>query len=252
LQIFDDDITALKGYIESRRIQGRAVRRLDSGEGIRRYRDFMNPEGASIVLSEDTWLELGSPGTKSTAPALVTENLDLVDDGVITLIGPDIPEAQGTLPFAQILLIASKGLKDEDYRKINTFQYELELAGYMIKAVPSSLTIWSRVSKDSAARGLCFEILGRAIIESYKSQFDISSLEILFVCSSQEDVADLDHLHAKVTRIIAAMNKMIEETEFDCSSCEYLDVCGDVRQLGALRERLMAERQKQGGRPAES
>jgi len=36
---------------------------------------------------------------------------------------------------------------------------------------------------------------------------------------------------------------MIEETSLDCSSCEYLDVCGDVRQLGALRDRLMKQRE---------
>jgi hypothetical protein len=44
-----------------------------------------------------------------------------------------------------------------------------ELEGYMIKAIPSSLTIWSRVSKESAGEGFCFEILGRAIADGYKS-----------------------------------------------------------------------------------
>ena len=178
----------------------------------------------------------------STAPALVTENLDLVNDGVITLIGPDIPEVCGSLPFAQILLIASNELQDEDYRKINSFQYELELKGYMIKAVPSSLNIWSRVSKESANNGLSLEILGKVIIDSYKSKFNIPSIEIVFVTSSKEDVEELRDLHHKVIRIISAMNKMIEEMSFDCSSCEYVDVCGDTRKLGALREKLLKQR----------
>lgn len=245
MEIFNDDITWLRSYIESKRTQGRNVRLLDSGKGDQRYPAFLKKERATIVLSEDTWLELGNPGTFSTAPALVTESLDLVNDGSITLIGPDIPEARGRLPFAQILLIASGELQDEDYRKINTFQYELELKGYMIKAVPSSLTIWSRVSKDSAGEGFSFEILGKAILNSYKEKFNIPSIEIVFVTSSKEDVEELRDLHQKVTRIISAMNKMIEEMSFDCSSCEYLDVCGDVRQLGALREKLM--KQKQNG-----
>lgn len=195
-------------------------------------------------MAEDTWLELGNPGTFSTAPALVTESIDLVNDGAITLIGPDISETRGSLPFAQILLIASDDIQDEDYRKINTFQYELELKGYMIKAVPSSLTIWSRISKESAGEGFSFEILGRAIIAGYKSKLSIPSMEIIFVTSSREDVEELKNLHHKVTRIISAMNKMIQEMSFDCSSCEYLDVCGDVRQLGALRERLMRQERK--------
>lgn len=244
MEIFDEDITWLRKYVEAKKMQGRKVRLMDSGKADQRHPDFLKTERAAIVLNEDTWLELGNPNTFSTAPALVTENLGLVDDGAITLVGPDIPEARGSLPFAQILLIASDELKDEDYRKINTFQYELELKGYMIKAVPSSLTIWSRVSKESARDGLSFELLGKAIIDSYKSKFNNPAIEIIFITSSKADVEELKDLHGKITRIISAMNKMIQEMSFDCSSCEYLDVCGDVRQLGALRERLM--KQKQG------
>ncbi|MBW1686820.1 MAG: hypothetical protein JRS35_17350 [Deltaproteobacteria bacterium] len=241
MEIFDDDIAWLRSYIESKRTQRRAVRLLNSWREDQRRPDFSEKERATIVLNEDTWLELGNPNTISTALALVTQNIGLISDGAITLIGPDIPEARGSLPFAQILLIASDKLQDEDYRKVSSLQYELELKGYMIKTVPSSLTIWSRVSKDSAAEGFCFEVLGRAIIESYKAKFDIPSIEIVFVTSSREDVEELDDPRQKVKRIVRAMNKMMEEMSFDCSSCEYLDVCGDVRQLGALRERLMKE-----------
>jgi len=243
LEIFDDDIRWLREYLESRRSQGRDVRSLDSGERDRRIPDFFNNEKTTIVLSEDTWLELGNPKTNSTAPVLVTESLDLVHDGAITLVGPDIPEIRGSLPFAQILLIASDQLQEEDYRKINSFQYELELRGYMIKAIPSSLNIWSRVSEESVGEGFSFEVLGRAIVDRYKSTFNIPSMEVVFVTSSEEDVEELEELRHKVTRILSAMNKMIEELSFDCSSCEYLDVCGDVRQLGALREKVMRERQ---------
>ena len=114
----------------------------------------------------------------------------------------------------------------------------------MIKAIPSSLTIWSRVSKESATRDFSFEILGRAIIDRYKAAFDIPSIEVIFVTSSKEDVEELEDLRSKITRIIGAMSKMMEEMSFDCSSCEYLDVCGDVRRLGALRERLMRQREQ--------
>jgi CO dehydrogenase/acetyl-CoA synthase beta subunit len=243
LEIFDADITWLRSYVDSKRAQGREVRSLDSGRGRRRQPDFRGGDRATIVLSEDTWLELGHPGTGSTSPVLATEDFGLVDDGAITLIGPDVSEARGSLPFAQILLVASTELQDEDYRKINSFQYQLELRGYMIKAIPSSLTIWSRVSEKSAAEGFSFEVLGSAIIDSYKSAFSIPSSEIVFVTSSKEDVEELGNLNHKVTRIISAMNKMMEELSFDCSSCEYLDVCGDIRQLGALREKLITQRE---------
>jgi len=244
MDLFNDDIAALRDYVSAKKAAGREVRLLNSGEGERRHPEFLEKGGATIVLTEDTWLELGHPGTFSLAPALVTDRMDLVNDGAITLIGPDIPETRGRLPFAQILLIASDDIQDESYRKINTFQYELELRGYMIKAVPSSLTIWSRISKGSAGRGFSFEVLGSAIIAAYKAAYPISSMEMIFVTSSTEDVEELKDLHRRVTRIIGAMDKMMEEMSFDCTSCEYLDVCGDVRQLGALRDKLMKQKGK--------
>ena len=61
--------------------------------------------------------------------------------------------------------------------------------------------------------------------------------------TSKGDVEEFGNLNHKVTRIISAMNKMMEELSFDCSSCEYLDVCGDIRQLGTLREKLIRQRE---------
>ena len=100
MEVFDDDIAWLRRYIESKATDGRDVRLLDSGTGDRRYSDFVTKDRATIVLTEDTWLELGNPNTISSAPALVTESIDLVNDGAITLVGPDIAEARGSLAFA--------------------------------------------------------------------------------------------------------------------------------------------------------
>ena len=237
MEAFDDDIRELKKNIEAKSSTGRKVRLIGNESPI--SSDFLSEGTPTIVFKEDTWLELGDPKTTSLAPVLVTEREDLVNDGTITLIGPDISEVSGSIPFAQILILYSTEMKDEDYRKINSFQYELELKGYMIKAVPSSLSIWSRVSNDSVKAGLSFEVLGRALIDSYRSKFNLQSAEVIFVTSSEEDIKELEEISSKVKRILKAMGKMIEEMSFDCSSCEYIDVCDDVRELRDLRERLM-------------
>ncbi len=237
MEVFNEDIKRLRRYIKDKMMNDRKVRSIDSADI--EYTDFLNKGTSTIVLKEDTWVELGNPKTFSLAPVLVTENFDSVNDGTITLIGPDFREVQGSIPFAQIILISSTELKDEDYRKINTFQYKLELKDYMIKAVPSSLSIWSRISKDSVHNGFSFEVLGKAIIDSYKSRFTIQSVEVIFITSSEEDIKELKDIYTKVKRIISAMNKMIEEMSFDCSTCEYLDICNDVRELSRLKERLI-------------
>ncbi|MHA1579667.1 MAG: hypothetical protein ACTSUQ_08570 [Candidatus Freyarchaeota archaeon] len=83
------------------------------------------------MLKEDTFVELGNPKTASAALVLWTKNLELVRDGKITIIGPDIPESEGNLPFAQILIAQTKDLEPEDYRLLNRNQYNLNLEGYM-------------------------------------------------------------------------------------------------------------------------
>ncbi|MHA1432155.1 MAG: hypothetical protein ACTSRV_17455 [Candidatus Freyarchaeota archaeon] len=66
--------------------------------------------GRGIILREDTFVELGNPKSASAALVLWTENPELVRDGYITIVGPDIPEVEGYLPFAQITLTRVLGL----------------------------------------------------------------------------------------------------------------------------------------------
>ena len=241
MKAFDRDITRLREYIAERAEIGQKVRRLDSGNG-EDLSSFSSEGKPTIILREDTWVELGNPGTASLAVVLLTESLELVNDGAISLVGPDISEAKGSLPFAQILLVGSTTLKDEDYRKLNSAQYELGLKGYMIKSLPSGLSIWSRISKDGVQDGLSFAVLGNALGDSLKSRFDLQSLEVIFVTSSEDDVTELGDISNKARRILGAMNKMVEELSFDCSTCEYSDVCGEVLELKKMRRELLESR----------
>ena len=241
MKAFDPDIERLREYIAQKGEAGRKVRRLDSGEG-KKQAGFSTGGKPAIVLREDAWVELGNPGTASLAVVLLTESLELVNDGAISLVGPDIPEARGKLPFAQVLLVGSSRLKDEDYRKLNSAQYELDLRGYMIKSLPSELSIWSRASRDSVGDGLSLKVVGKALGDALKSRFDLQSLEVIFVTSSEDDVRELGDISRKARRILGAMNKMVEELSFDCSTCEYSDVCSEVVELKKMRRELMKSR----------
>jgi CO dehydrogenase/acetyl-CoA synthase beta subunit len=241
LKAFDPEIGRLREYLAQKREAGRKVRRLDSGRGGERARLSTGGKPV-IVLREDAWVELGNPGTASLAVVLLTESLELVNDGAISLVGPDIPQARGRLPFAQVLLAGSTRLKDEDYRKLNSAQYELDLKGYMIKSLPSELSIWSRASQDSVRDGLSLGVVGKALGATLKSRFDLQSLEVIFVTSSEDDVRELGDISRKARRILGAMNKMVEELSFDCATCEYSDVCSEVVELKKMRRELMKSR----------
>ena len=68
-----------------------------------------------IVLKEDTQVELGHPSLGSCTATLATHRLDLVSDGCITLVGPEISETrESIIPFAQIIIAALKRSNEID------------------------------------------------------------------------------------------------------------------------------------------
>jgi hypothetical protein len=63
------------------------------------------PEGGgrNIVMKEDLGLELGSPQMESLSCLLWTHDLASIENGRITLIGPDFPESMGkSIPFGKV------------------------------------------------------------------------------------------------------------------------------------------------------
>jgi hypothetical protein len=52
-------------------------------------------------------------------------------------------------------------------------------------------------------------------------------------------VVRLREITSPAERIIAAMNKMAQEMDFECSSCDYQDVCDEAEGLKGMREKLM-------------
>lgn len=247
---FDSQIQKLAAYVAELRTSGRSIREflcpstvsdLQYGLPIR-----VGP-GANrgIILRGDTAVELGNPTAGSCAFVLWTETLSLVRNGRITLIGRDIPEAPGaSLPFGQVLVVAGDDLGAEEHQALTQAQYIADqIEGYMVRS--SSRNIWSRISKDAAAKGFCFETLGRALMAIYRSTLPkVRAVEAVFITSSKEDVAQLNDVANEVREIGAEIVKehwkakgYDLDCDLDCRSCHDKDVCDDVRKIIAARLR---------------
>jgi len=197
----------------------------------------------NIVLKPDLGVELGNPSDESVSFLVWTNNLDLVQDGVITLDGPDISECKNRhMPFGKIMLIGGKGFNEENCsercREMELLRFDLSLEGYMIRAVSQYMREWSRVSQKAVAARFSFSILGGALIKLYKSLEYIDSVEVFFVSSSPEAVRRIRGFGAQVMRYIGAKRKLSEPHLLDCDSCEYRDVCDDVSELRAMRKSM--------------
>jgi CO dehydrogenase/acetyl-CoA synthase beta subunit len=239
MNLFNDIIDELREYITKRRLTT-GIREEYASNRI----SWPSAEKGNIVLQSETGLELGNPRDESVSFLVWTNNLSLVNDGLITLVGMEIGDiSEKSKPFGKAVIIGETEFNEENcydrYREIELIRYDLNLKGYMMRAVPQYLREWSRVSKDAIKSGFSLATLGSALIERYKEKDYIHAVEILFVNSSSGDVRELKGIGERVMRYISAMNKMVDELSLDCDSCNYSDVCNEVAELRAMRDSLM-------------
>ncbi len=257
MAIFDAQFRRVAEYVEELRALGRPSREFTVAGSVAALTDGLpirvgpgaNPK---IILRSDTFVELGEPAAGSCALVLWTETPTLIRDGRIRLIGPDIPHAGGaSLPFGQILLVGGTDLSAEEHQSLGQTQYVADqIEGYMVRS--TSRNIWSRISNEAAAKGFCFETLGRALMAIYKTSVaKVQAMEAVFVTSGKDDVLQLNDIAREVRDIGADIVKehwkargYDLDCDLDCRSCHDKDVCDDVRKIIATR--LKKEREAAG------
>jgi CO dehydrogenase/acetyl-CoA synthase beta subunit len=250
MSVFDAYIQKVAEYVEGLRTNGWESKEFSCFDPPDKIKEGLpvrvGPDAQrGIILRSDTYLELGNPLAGSCAFVLWTDKPSLIHDGKITLLGPDIPEsADGSLPFAQILIVGGGDLSDRDHEALVQHQYISDrIEGYMIKSAPDR--VWSRVSREVAAKGFDFETLGKALIGIVKSEEPrVEAMEILFVTQSKEAVQGLANTAAQIRKIskdIVKENWKIRgydiECASDCSSCGEKQVCDDIRDVISIKKR---------------
>lgn len=245
--MFDKEIQEVREFLERKK----AEKKLDE---IKFRKKIKWPEGGgkNIVLKDDVGIELGSPEAGSVSFILWTDDVSRIRDGKITLVGSDLQKlyknGAKNLPFGKVLLVGVHGFNEENtyerYREMELLRYDVDLKGYMMKAVSQYQREWSRVSIEAMENKFSFSYLGSDLIRRFREKEFVDAVEVVFVTSSREDVMELQDLSSRAGRIVAAMNKMLEEMSFDCSACEFVDVCDEVDILKDMRNSLEAGKEK--------
>jgi CO dehydrogenase/acetyl-CoA synthase beta subunit len=244
MELFGETFLDIRKYIEGKKCQ--------SWMATQRENLWPSGKGRNVVLSDEMAVELGNPQMNSVSCLIWTGKPNLVNDGKISLVGPDINESKGkSLPFGKIVLVGVSEFDEESaydkYKEMEAVRYSLDLKGYMIRAVSQYQREWSRISKEALGNAFSFDILGGALREEYLNKSFVHAVEFLFVTSSGEDVSELQEITKNVGRTISALNKMLSEIDPDCDECEYNDVCDEVEELKGMRKKRDEKRMNTNG-----
>lgn len=244
---FDLYFSRLREYEDDLRKGGRTVHTwsctsLDAGEPA--LISTLN----GIILKDDTALELGGPRTASSTFVLWTEDISLISDGMITLVGPDIRQTEnGHLPFGQVVMLGGPTLSRDAQPKLERALHIAErVPGYMVRSTGGQ--IWARVSRQAACAGFSFKVFGSRILEKlYKTAPGVTTAEILFVTSSADDVSALERIGGQVRKLAHDLRReRLRETadgvyecknEVSCEACPDTEVCSEIREMIVIRKK---------------
>ena len=137
------------------------------------------------IRRNDMQIELGGPGIKEKFELAKVKPLEEIEDGKITIIGPDIKDLKegGAYPLGVLVEAAGakidQGLEGVIERRIHGYMNFIE--GFM--HLNQRYDIWLRLSKKSFQKGLnSFEHIGKVLVRLFKSELPIiEKVQVTFI-----------------------------------------------------------------------
>ena len=137
------------------------------------------------IRKPDMYVEFGGPDIEKKFELTKVKGLDNVEDGKITVVGPDIKDLKlgGSYPFGIHIEVAGKQLEPElegvIERRIHAYSNYIE--GFM--HLNQRYDIWIRLGKKSYERGVnSLQVIGKVLQRLFKSELPIiEKIQITFI-----------------------------------------------------------------------
>lgn len=238
MAIFDEQIRKTREFLKGK-ASTQAARELSKDE-VEPW-----PEGSTLILEEDTALELGNPSIGSLSLVMWT-NEEPIEKNKISILGEDIQSIdRKSVPFAQIILVRGQFKENYDaYRSLMDAMYDTQLTGFMTRTMPSRQTIWCRVNRQAVQEGFSLAHLGEALIENLEQAPHVKEVEVIFATLKKEDTLVLQDIAREAEKVVGAMLKLNEQIAHECESCEFWDVCASVEEFKKQRSRILEEQKR--------
>lgn len=199
-----------------------------SYDGSKKWQDLGQNE---LVMQKESAYELDGIGFN-----LITSKM--LKDG-ITVIGDDLAQIRDNRKFARISVISIDDVEDEQkaydlIRKIEYVKYHFFPKGYMIRTSSKSHKEVVRISKTALNRNISFEKVGNLLIDKYKANPMVKAVHTFFITEKDFDYKMLEALAVKNHSITETLNHIMNNVNFDCSSCNLKPICDEVEGMREL------------------
>jgi len=179
------------------------------------------------IRRKEMYVELGGPKQEAKFELVRAKKLDEVEDGKITIIGPDLKDlAEGSsVPFGILIEIAGKNVEEdlEGVVERRIHEYCNYVEGVM--HLNQRYDIWLRISKKSVQKGLnSFTYLGKVLMKLYKSELPfIEKIQVTFVT----DPAKVKEMRDQAMQVYEARDAKARgmkdeevDTFYGCTLCQ--------------------------------
>lgn len=238
MELFSDAIAGLKKYLSAE--EGRNSLRCYSCDLYPTW-----PEKSSLVLQEDTAVELGG-SAGSLFMILWTGQAGLIRPGQVSLVGSDLSEAdRAKLPLSQIIMV--KGSYRDEYETYQNLQdtiIDTRLKGVSTRFWPDRQKVWCRVSREALSEGFNLVRYGCTLIDRLGTLASVEEAEVIFTTEALPEKILLTPVAEKVQEVMEALLEIYNQLNFDCESCDYKEVCAEVAGLKEIHQRLHEEREQ--------
>lgn len=179
------------------------------------------------IRRKDMYVELGGPKQETKFELVRVKGLDEVEDGKITVVGPDLKDIEegSNIPFGIYVEVAGKDVEEElegvIERRIHEYCNFIE--GFM--HLNQRYDIWMRLNKKSFQKGLnSFNHIGKVLMKLFKSELPIiEKIQITFMT----DPAKVREMWEQAMKIYEARDARARgmkdeevETFYGCTLCQ--------------------------------
>jgi len=178
------------------------------------------------IRKDDLYMECGG-GRTSAVEVLVSKEMDAIQDGLVTVQGPDIKDIKegDKLPLAILVEVAGREMQS-DFEPILERQFH-HLINYIqgIMHIGQRNIMWLRVGKAAVEKGFSFEHVGKVLHGKLHQEFgailDKIQVKIYTELDKVEEVQELARrVYAERDQRLGDMTDETEDVFYSCTLCQ--------------------------------